>query len=234
MQIKGSNPASRRSLAPSPIHPTLLAVVRLGPAATPLQRNPHSTRGALFPPLLARSFPGGFRTPAPVPAPPLRWAGIRNPSQNSPCPVLSAGNKAPKADARAAAKCRPGEENLLRFVPADAINVRNARRLMPKHSPAAWGQPGGIRGCDGRADQAPACGLPGRQLRRADDDHARRHRSKGSASVARQGRRCHWAARGLRVKRNDLAPVRARASGASGRLGGGSRQYPQGRAHDDW
>ena len=154
--------------------------------------------------------------------------------QNSPCDGRASGNKAPKADARAAAKCRPGEENLLRFVPADAINVRNARRLMPKHSPAAWGQPGGIRGCDGRADQAPACGLPGRQLRRADDDHARRHRSKGSASVARQGRRCHWAARGLRVKRNDLAPVRARASGASGRLGGGSRQYPQGRAHDDW
>ena len=38
-------------------------------------------RAAPSPPILAGSFPGGFRTPAPVPAAPSRWAGIRNPSQ---------------------------------------------------------------------------------------------------------------------------------------------------------
>jgi hypothetical protein len=82
MQIKRPNPASRCSLASSAVHRTPLAVARLGPAATPLRQNPHSTRGALFPPLIAGSFPGGFPTPAPVPAAPSRWAGIQKAPRN--------------------------------------------------------------------------------------------------------------------------------------------------------
>ncbi len=80
-RIAVANAAWRDYSTPSAAQPALFRAVRLRPATNPLPRNPHSTRGALFPPLLAGSFPGGFRTPAPVPARPSQWAGIRNPSQ---------------------------------------------------------------------------------------------------------------------------------------------------------
>jgi hypothetical protein len=59
------------------------------PPSTP-QSNRHSTRGTIGTSSPAGSFPGGFRTTAPVQAEPSPWAVIRNLSQNAKCPNPSA------------------------------------------------------------------------------------------------------------------------------------------------